>query len=100
MQIFTSNIDDNEYSKKIPPELRSRFDLVYKMALLNNSEKEAYIKFKTGYYVDKVNMLMGTALKADDVIDRMNIDLIKLDNIRFITREIEQYIATVVEEAD
>jgi hypothetical protein len=96
--IFTSNIDDNEYIKKIPPELRSRFDLVYKMALLTDSEKEAYIRYKTGYYVDKVNALMGISLEADEIIGRMNASLVRMDNIRFITREIEQYIATVVEE--
>lgn len=96
--IFTSNIDDNEYIKKIPPELRSRFDLVYKMALLTDSEKEAYIRYKTGYYVDKANALMGISLEADEMIGRMNASLVRMDNIRFITREIEQYIATVVEE--
>ena len=96
--IFTSNIDDNEYIKKIPPELRSRFDLVYKMALLTDSEKEAYIRYKTGYYVDKANALMGISLEADEIIGRMNASLVRMDNIRFITREIEQYIATVVEE--
>ena len=96
--IFTSNIDDNEYIKKIPPELRSRFDLVYKMALLTDSEKKAYIRYKTGYYVDKVNALMGISLEADEIICRMNASLARMDNIRFITREIEQYIATVVEE--
>lgn len=96
--IFTSNIDDNEYIKKIPPELRSRFDLVYKMALLTDSEKEAYIRYKTGYYVDKANTLMGISLEADEIIGRMNAGLVTMDNIRFITREIEQYIATVVEE--
>lgn len=96
--IFTSNIDDNEYIKKIPPELRSRFDLVYKMALLTDSEKEAYIRYKTGYYVDKANALMGISLEADEIIGRMNVSLVRMDNIRFITREIEQYIATVVEE--
>lgn len=96
--IFTSNIDDNKYIKKIPPELRSRFDLVYKMALLTDSEKEAYIRYKTGYYVDKANALMGISLEADEIIDRMNASLVRMDNIRFITRKIEQYIATVVEE--
>lgn len=96
--IFTSNIDDNEYIKKIPPELRSRFDLVYKMTLLTNYEKEAYIRYKTCYYVDKVNALMGIALEIDEIIGRMNASLAKMDNIRFITREIEQYIATAVEE--
>lgn len=96
--IFTSNIDDNKYIKKIPPELRSRFDLVYKMALLTDSEKEAYIRYKTGYYVDKANALMGISLEADEIIDRMNASLDRMDIIRFITRKIEQYIATVVEE--
>ena len=96
--IFTSNIDENEYNRIIPSELRSRFDLVYRMTLLSDLEKMAYIRYKTGYYVKKVNELMGTALEIDDIIEHIGVNLKRLNNIRFITREIEQYIASIVEE--
>ena len=58
----------------------------------------AYIRYKTGYYVKKVNELMGTALEIDDIIEHIGVNLKRLNNIRFITREIEQYIASIVEE--
>ncbi len=96
--IFTSNIDDNEFNRKIPPELRSRFDLVYKMVLLSKEEKEAYIRYKTNYYVKQAKDKMDIFIDSDSIINNMKSKAMSLDNIRFITREIEQYIATAVEE--
>lgn len=96
--IFTSNIDENEFNRKIPPELRSRFDLVYKMVLLSKEEKIAYIQYKTNYYVVQAKEKMGITLESQSIIANMGSKVISLDNIRFITREIEQYIATAVEE--
>lgn len=95
---FTSNIDENEFNRKVPPELRSRFDLVYKMVLLSKEEKTAYIRYKTDYYVVRAKEMMGITLKSDSIIANMGSKVISLDNIRFITREIEQFIATAVEE--
>lgn len=88
----------NEFNRKIPPELRSRFDLVYKMVLLSKEEKAAYIQYKTDYYVVLAKKMMGITLEADRIIANMGSTVISLDNIRFITREIEQYIAAAVEE--
>lgn len=96
--IFTSNIDENEFNRKIPPELRSRFDLVYKMVLLSKEEKTAYIQYKTNYYVEQVKEMMGVSLESDSIIANMGSKVMNLDNIRFITRAIEQYIAAAVEE--
>ena len=96
--IFTSNIDENEFNRKIPPELRSRFDLVYKMVLLSKEEKAAYIQYKTNYYVVQAKDKMGITLESQSIIANMGSKVVSLDNIRFITREIEQYIATAVEE--
>ncbi|MBQ4447084.1 MAG: ATP-dependent Clp protease ATP-binding subunit [Clostridia bacterium] len=96
--IFTSNIDENEFNRKIPPELRSRFDLVYKMVLLSKEEKTAYIQYKTNYYVEQAKEMMGISLESDSIIANMGSKVMSLDNIRFITREIEQYIAAAVEE--
>lgn len=96
--IFTSNIDDSEFNRKIPPELRSRFDLVYKMVLLSKEEKEAYIRYKTNYYVKQAKDKMDISIDSDSIIDSMKNKVMSLDNIRFITREIEQYIAAAVEE--
>ena len=96
--IFTSNIDENEFNRKIPPELRSRFDLVYKMVLLSKEEKTAYIQYKTNYYVEQAKEMMGISLESDSIIADMGSKVMSLENIRFITREIEQFIAAAVEE--
>lgn len=96
--IFTSNIDDDEYNRRIPPELRSRFDLVYKMVLLTKDEKQSYIKYKTALYVEKAKESMNVIIATDDIISRIGNNGIKYDNIRFINRVIEQQIATAIEE--
>ncbi len=96
--IFTSNIDDSEFNRKIPPELRSRFDLVYKMALLSRNEKSAYIRYKTEYYVKQAEEKMGVTLDLERIIFKMGNEVMNKDNIRFITRDIEQFIAAAVEE--
>ena len=96
--IFTSNIDESKFNRIIPPELRSRFDLVYRMVLLSKEEKTAYIQYKTDYYVRQTKEMMGITLDRDSIIANMGSKVLSLDNIRFITREIEQYIATAVEE--
>ena len=41
---------------------------------------------------------MNITLDSDSIIANMGNKVMSLDNIRFITREIEQYIATAVEE--
>ena len=96
--LFTSNIDENEFNRKIPAELRSRFDLVYKMVLLSKEEKAEYIQYKTAYYVKQVQERLSITLDSDIIIANMGNKVMSMDNIRFITREIEQYIATAVEE--
>lgn len=97
--LFTSNISDDEYSRVIPPELRSRFDLVYKMTLLTDVEKAAYINYKTKYYVDRAKRLLGLSLTTEEIVSSIGTDAIKLDNIRFITRAVEQSIAIAIEKA-
>ena len=96
--IFTSNIDENEFNRMVPAELRSRFDLVYKMVQLSKEEKAEYIQYKIDYYVKQVQKKMSITLDSDIIIANMGNEVMNLDNIRFITREIEQYIATAVEE--
>ena len=98
--IFTSNISETDFQEKVSPELRSRFDLLYRMVLLKQSEKRQYARYKIDYYTNKVNTELRVALDPEKVYSSVEQRVAQLDNIRFITREIEQAVMQQAETAD
>ena len=98
--IFTSNISETDFQAKVSPELRSRFDLLYRMVLLKQSEKGQYARYKINYYVNSVNAALGVVLDPEKVYSSVEKRVAQLDNIRFITREIEQAVMQQTETAD
>lgn len=95
--IFTSNITEADFQVKVSPELRSRFDLLYRMVLLKLPEKSLYARYKIAYYVDRVNTELGVAIDPEKLYSSIEKKIVQLDNIRFITREIEQAVAQQTE---
>ena len=95
--IFTSNITEADFQVKVSPELRSRFDLLYRMVLLKLPEKSQYARYKIAYYVNRVNTELGVALDPEKLYSSIEKKIAQLDNIRFITREIEQAVAQQTE---
>ncbi len=53
--VFTSNISKEDFSNKISPELRSRFDYKCQFTLLYNEDKKKYVEFRVNSIVRKVN---------------------------------------------
>lgn len=96
--IFTSNIGEADLQATITPELRSRFDLMYKMVLLTNEEKKEYVRYKVNYYLEKINAVYGLQLETEDIVHLVAQKAAQLNNIRLITREIELCVASIVEE--
>lgn len=96
--IFTSNIGEADLQATITPELRSRFDLMYKMVLLTSEEKKQYVHYKANYYLEKINTTYGLQLKTEDIVHLVAHKTTQLNNIRLITREIELCVASIVEE--
>lgn len=94
--IFTSNITDANFKKVISPELRSRFDLVYRMVPLSNIEKEEYVKYKVNYYIEKVKQELNLYVEYDDIYSHITFDIKTQNNIRILTRDIEQAVATAI----
>lgn len=94
--VFTSNISDTDFKKVISPELRSRFDLIYRMVPLSNKEKEAYVTNKVNYFIEKVNKELNLEIGYEDVYSHFTFDVKTQNNIRILTRDIEQAVATVV----
>lgn len=96
--IFTSNISETDFQAKVSPELRSRFDLLYRMVLLKQFEKSQYARYKIDYYVTRVQTELGITLDPEEIYGSVEKRVAQLDNIRFITREIEQAVAQQTEE--
>lgn len=96
--IFTSNIGEADLQATITPELRSRFDLMYKMVLLTNEEKKQYVRYKANYYLEKINAAYGIRISIEDIEHMVKHKIAQLDNIRLITREIELCVSSIVEE--
>ena len=96
--IFTSNIGEADLQATITPELRSRFDLMYKMVLLTNEEKKQYVRYKVNYYLEKINAAYGIRISIEDIEHMVKHKIAQLDNIRLITREIELCVSSIVEE--
>ena len=96
--IFTSNIGEADLQATITPELRSRFDLMYKMVLLTNEEKKQYVRYKANYYLEKINAAYGIRISIEDIEHMVKHKIAQLDNIRLITREIELVVSSIVEE--
>ena len=53
--IFTSNISKDDFSKRISPELRSRFDYKCMFTVLSNKDKQKYLEFRTKSIVAKIS---------------------------------------------
>ena len=68
------------------------------MVLLKQSEKSQYARYKIDYYVNRVNAELGVVLDPEKVYGYVEKRVAQLDNIRFITREIEQAVAQQTEE--
>lgn len=90
--IFTSNMSKEKVGEYLPPELRSRFS--YKCAFwpLSPREKEAYVEFRSEYYLNQIKGVcseIDKVLKASDII---NIDVSMYSNMRDINSEIMRQI--------
>ena len=65
MLLFHQSKD--EFTKKVFPELRSRFGLKYQIVLLTDEEKQKYLSFKVQYYLDKVESEFGIYPNAEQL---------------------------------
>lgn len=61
--VFTSNFSKNEYLEKVPPELRSRFNLVFECTHLNIVQRIEYLKRIFKEYSEKA----GKKIKQIDL---------------------------------
>lgn len=90
--VFTSNMPKEKIGEFLPPELRSRFN--YKCAFwpLSTKEKEQYVAFKSGRYLEKIKREypeIDSDLKVSDIV---HIEVSRYSNMRDINGEIMRQI--------
>ncbi|TXC92330.1 ATP-dependent Clp protease ATP-binding subunit [Metabacillus litoralis] len=83
--IFTSNLDTSKYSKMIPTELRSRFDLVTYFDPLTLEEKEKFAEKIIDEYLKKSKVSLNSKDKSSIM---ENVNLASENNLRNIKGKI------------
>ncbi len=86
--VFTSNIKEEEISKKISPELKSRFNLMYKFSLISNQDKSNYVNYRTENLVDKFRKKLNFSFNTEQIKRIKDINVSQYNNIRKINQEI------------
>lgn len=83
--VFTSNLNKTDYSKILPAELRSRFDLVSNFKPLKIEEKRTFAASLLDKYLTKSKIIVSKEDKQE-IIKFANIE--KEDNLRNVKRSI------------
>ncbi|AMO87251.1 Heat shock protein HSP1 [Solibacillus isronensis B3W22] len=82
--IFTSNFSKNEYLEKVPPELRSRFNLVFECAHLKIKQREEYLERIFHEYSKKVGVKLDKS-ELENLILTTNVQ--KEKNLRILRQK-------------
>lgn len=88
--IFTSNVNENEISEKIPPEFINRINYFGKFNFLNEEDKLKYLKRRTNQLIDKFNNTSNQNISKEQAKIFDDINLSKYDSIRDIELEIKK----------
>lgn len=82
--VFTSNFSKNEYFEKVPPELRSRFNLVFECKHLNIDLRVEYLKRTFKEYIKKA----GKTIKKNEIENLISlINVEKEKNLRTLRQK-------------
>ncbi|HQA57141.1 MAG TPA: AAA family ATPase [Acetivibrio sp.] len=86
--VFTSNVRDEEVNKKISPELKSRFNLLYRFSTISYEEKVNYVEYKSNSMIEKIEKELQIKFSDESRMRIKNIDVKRIDNLRNINKEI------------
>jgi len=97
--VFTSNISKEDFSKRISPELRSRFNYKCMFTVLSNKDKEKYIEFRVGSLIKKVKQEYNIEFPESTINYFIKlIDVSKYKNMRDINKQIKKVFLKYIEE--
>lgn len=89
--IFTSNISKENFTNKISPELRSRFDYKGLFTLLYNQDKKKFVEFRVKSIIKKYNAEFENKLN-DSLFEYFvsQINVAKYSNMRDLNKKIKR----------
>lgn len=88
--VFTSNISKDDFTKRISPELRSRFDYKGMFNLLTDEDKLKFVHFRINQIVNKYKEFVSEDLPErihDDIVNE--IDVTQFQNMRDLNKKIK-----------
>lgn len=90
--VFTSNISKEDFTNKISPELRSRFDYKGRFTLLYEEDKQKFVEFRVRSIISKYNELNGNnQIDENEYKNFLNrIDVNKFHNMRDLNKKIKK----------
>lgn len=91
--VFTSNLNFVEYSQVIPPELKSRFDIVSIFNPLTREEKVEFVNYEIKKFIEDIkNYIDLPSIPKSDIEYFKGIDIDSTNNIRDIQRNLRDRI--------
>lgn len=97
--IFTSNISKEDFSQRISPELRSRFDYKGYFTLLYPEDKRKFVQFRVQNIFEKFNKNFSFQLLPEmhsDILERIDVNQYK--NMRDLNKKIKDTFVDFVSE--
>ena len=97
--IFTSNISKEDFSQRISPELRSRFDYKGYFTLLYPEDKRKFVQFRVQNIVEKFNKNFSFQLIPEmhsEILERIDVNQYK--NMRDLNKKIKDTFVDFVSE--
>ena len=90
--VFTSNMPENEFSERLSPELRSRFDYKGIFDALSLNEKQKFVEFRLNSIIDKYNAASSKDIHKNiihKILKRINCN--NISNMRELNKLIQDY---------
>jgi ATP-dependent Clp protease ATP-binding subunit ClpC len=100
--VFTSNISKEDFTNKISPELRSRFDYKGKFTLLYEEDKRKFVEFRVKSIIRKYNELESENKIEESEYEYFlsNVDVNKFNNMRDLNKKIKKIFVEYVSRKD
>lgn len=87
--VFTSNINEEQFLKGIPPELQSRFDIVHEFLTLTREEKIKFLEHQIKMFSEKIQEQSDYLVFSESEIESFKEIVDTSDNLRDIQRTLQ-----------
>lgn len=93
--IFTSNLNESNYNKKIPESLFSRLSMRYVFVPLSDKDKKDFVNYRTEQLINRYNKAFNTNIEEKDLL--LSVDVSDLNNLRDINIRLTDKFIELVE---